>query len=336
MEKPFPTGKLDPELLERLIKKYTHKDPRVVIGPGIGKDATVIDIGETYLVAKTDPVTFATDEIGWYAVHVNANDVAVMGADPRWFLATLLLPEEDASPSLVKEIFRQVWKACQDLGISLCGGHTEVTYGLDRPIVIGQMLAEMKREELINPERSRPGDSIILTKAIAIEGTSIIAREKSALFPDTDPKIMDRSKRLIHKPGISVVKEARIAARVASIHAMHDPTEGGLAMGLHELAIASNTGLIVEEERISILPETILFCQALDLDPLGLIASGALLIVAAPDDADRIIDSLGREGIEASVIGHVQLKRKGIKIQRPKQGIVDLPAFHQDEITKLF
>ncbi len=147
---------------------------------------------------------------------------------------------------------------------------------------------------------------------------------------------MDRSKRLIHKPGISVVKEARIAARVASIHAMHDPTEGGLAMGLHELAIASNTGLIVEEERISILPETILFCQALDLDPLGLIASGALLIVAAPDDADRIIDSLGREGIEASVIGHVQLKRKGIKIQRPKQGIVDLPAFHQDEITKLF
>ncbi len=336
MEKPLPTGKLEPEFLERLIKKYVHKDPRIVIGPGIGRDATVIDLGETYLVAKTDPITFATDELGWYAVHVNANDVAVMGADPRWFLATLLLPEGSSTHSLVEEIFRQVWEACGDLGISLCGGHTEVTYGLNRPMVIGQMLAEMKREDLINPKHTRLGDSIILTKAIAIEGTSLIAREKGEQFQDVEPLIIDRSRAFIHEPGISVVKDARIATRVASVHAMHDPTEGGIATGLHELAFASNMGLIVEEEKIPVLPETALFCSKLKLDPLGLIASGALLIVAAPDDVDRIIDSLGREGIEASVIGHIRPKEKGIKINRLKEGLVDLPAFTQDEITKLF
>ena len=336
MKKFFPAGKLEPEFLEGLLKKYVHKDPRVIVGPGIGRDAAVIEMGETYLVAKTDPITFATDELGWYAVHVNANDVAVMGAEPRWFLATLLLPEGDSSPSLVEEIFRQVWEACLNLGVSLCGGHTEVTYGIDRPIIIGQMLGEMKKEELIDPKRTCVGDSVILTKAIAIEGTSLIAREKGEQFQDVEPLIIDRSRAFIHEPGISVVKDARIAARVASVHAMHDPTEGGLATGLHEIAFASNMGLIVEEKNIPILPETVLFCRKLDLDPLGLIASGALLIVASPDDTVRIIDALGREGIEASVIGHIRPKEEGIKILRQGKKVEDIPSFTQDEITKIF
>jgi hydrogenase maturation factor len=336
VENQLPTGKLEPEFLEGLINKYAHKDPRVVIGPGIGRDATVIDFGKNYLVAKTDPITFATDEIGWYAVHVNANDVAVMGADPRWFLATLLLPEEDSSPTMVEEIFRQVYQACQDLEISLCGGHTEVTYGLDRPIVIGQMLAEMKKGALIDPKRAKPGDNIILTKSIAIEGTSIIARERSDLFSDLQPEVMERSRAFIHKPGISVVKDARTAAKVANVRAMHDPTEGGLATGLQELAFASDLGLMVKEESISILSETTIFCNKLGLDPLGLIASGALLIAAAPDDTGKIIDALVNEGIEASVIGGLRPKEEGIQIQRVDGAIDDLPSFPQDEITKLF
>lgn len=336
MKKFFPAGKLEPEFLEGLLKKYVHKDPRVVVGPGIGRDAAVIEMGETYLVAKTDPITFATDELGWYAVHVNANDVAAMGADPKWFLATLLLPEGSSSPFLVEEIFRQVWEACRDLGVSLCGGHTEVTYGLERPIIIGQMLGEMKKEQLIDPKRTRVGDSIILTKAIAIEGTSLIAREKGEQFQDIEPLMIDRSRAFIHEPGISIVKEARIAAGVSSIHAMHDPTEGGLATGLHELAFASNMGMIVEEEKIPVLPETTLFCSKLDLDPLGLIASGALLIAASPDDTVRIIDALEREAIAASVIGHIRPKEEGIKILRLTKEVEDLPSFTQDEITKIF
>ena len=94
-EQPLPLGKLSPDHLDSLLCRHTFSlpDDRVVVYPGVGEDAAVIDMGQRWLVAKTDPITFATDEIGWYAVHVNANDVAAAGSVPRWFLSTLLLPE---------------------------------------------------------------------------------------------------------------------------------------------------------------------------------------------------------------------------------------------------
>jgi len=153
MQTPYPLGKLPAEHLARLLARYTPSDPRVVLGPGIGRDAAVISFGDRYLIAKTDPITFATDEIGWYAVHVNANDVACTGATARWFLATLLLPEGHAPPSLVDDIFDQIASACDELGVALVGGHTEITHGLDRPIVVGCMLGEVTPEKLVRPDR---------------------------------------------------------------------------------------------------------------------------------------------------------------------------------------
>jgi len=120
-------GKLPNELLARLLARLRPRDPRVVLGPAVGRDAAVIDAGgERLLVAKTDPVTFASDHIGWYTVHVNANDIACMGARPAWFLATVLLPE-GASERQAEEIFGQVIDACEALGVELVGGHTEIT-----------------------------------------------------------------------------------------------------------------------------------------------------------------------------------------------------------------
>src|SRR3989337_4013021 len=128
-------GKLPNDLLASLLSRVEPRDPRVIIGPGIGWDAAVIDTGgPRLLVAKTDPITFASDLIGWYAVHVNANDVACMGARPAWFLATVLLPE-GAPLDLSEAVFGQVLEACDSLGVELVGGHTEFTYRLERPIV---------------------------------------------------------------------------------------------------------------------------------------------------------------------------------------------------------
>ena len=138
--KPYPAGKLPPAELSRLLAAYTHRHERLLVPPTVGEDAAVIDCGDRLLVAKTDPITFASDEIGWYAVHVNANDIAAMGATPRFFLSTILLPEERATPELAESIFRSIHQAAESLDIAVCGGHTEVTYGLDRPLVIGQML----------------------------------------------------------------------------------------------------------------------------------------------------------------------------------------------------
>ena len=336
-EKPFtyPTGKLPLEDLSRLLARYTREDPSIIVTPGIGRDATVISFGDKYLVAKTDPITFATDQIGWYGVNINANDIAAMGGTPRWFLATLLLPEGKTGAKEVEEIFAQISGACEELGIILCGGHTEITYGLRRPILVGQMLGEVDRDKLVSPDKIRVRDEIILTKGIAIEGTALIAREWKGVRSQLDGEEIRKCRELLRSPGISVVREARIASEVAAVHAMHDPTEGGLATGLRELADAAGVGMRVEMDQIHVLPETALLCEKLKLHPLGLLASGAMLIAVAPKDSDKVIRALERAGISASVVARVWERKRGVKLaERGK--VFDLPSFDRDEVARLF
>lgn len=342
MKKEFlPVGKLPQVLLERLLHEYVTTDKQVLVGPSIGEDATVIEFGDKYLVAKTDPITFVSEDCGWYAVNINANDIATMGAVPRWFLATVLLPEGKSTGKYVEQIFENMSSACRELGISLCGGHTEITAHLDRTIIVGQMLGEVSKEKLVLSSGAKKGDDILLTKGIAIEGTSIIAREKeSYLKKRYKPAITKRMKEFTKVPGISVLKEALLANSLPGIHAMHDPTEGGLSMGLYELAKASKLGLEIQEDKIRILPETLELCNEFKLNPLGLIASGSLLIATAPEATDKVGKLLKDNKIDVSVIGKV-VEGRGVKlIKRGENGVKKgekgtFPFFSQDEITKI-
>ena len=338
MDEPhLPLGKLPADLLAALLRRHAPDDPRVLLGPGVGEDAAVIDMGDRCLVAKTDPITFATDEIGRYAVNVNANDVACCGARPRWFLATLLLPESGSDADSVAAIFEQMDAACASLGVTLCGGHTEITHGLDRPIVVGQMLAEVARDAYVSGAGARAGDAVILTKGIALEGTAIIAREKPALLEAfMDEATRARCAGFLTRPGISVVEDAHVALAAGEVHALHDPTEGGLATGLRELAAAAGLGLHVERERIPVLPECDLVCRRLGLEPLGLIASGSLLIAAARDDAGAIVDALAAAGIASSVIGRLLEPGEGLRLARADGRLEPLPSFARDELARLF
>ncbi|RMF29721.1 MAG: hydrogenase expression/formation protein [Chloroflexi bacterium] len=334
----LPLGKLPPEHLMRLLAAVAPADPRVVVGPRFGEDAAVLDFGDRYLVAKTDPITFATDEIGWYAVHVNANDVATTGARPRWFMATLLLPEGQADLAMAETIFDQMHAACQEIGAGLVGGHTEVTYDLSRPIVIGVMLGEVARERLVTTAGAQVGDAVVLTKGVAVEATSIIAREKrQALITETglDASFLDRCAAFLHDPGISVVRDAQIATETAPVHAMHDPTEGGLATGLWELAQAAHVGLEIEAQAVPLFPETARLCAAFGLDPWGVIGSGSLLLTAAPADAERIVAALHQAGIGAAIIGQVVPPEQGLLVHQG-DSTRPLPRFQRDEIARLF
>lgn len=201
----LPTGKLDVQILRKLLKKYSTTDKRVLLGPRIGEDAAAIEMGETVLIVTTDPITFATSEIGYYSVMVNANDIATTGAEPRWYTVSILLPEGKATEDLADSIFNQIHKACEKLGISLIGGHTEITYGLDRPIIVGQMIGEVQKGALITTSGAEPGDLVLLSKGICIEGTSIIAREKegSLLSRGISGDLVERARRFLFDPGIS-------------------------------------------------------------------------------------------------------------------------------------
>jgi len=326
--KGFPVGKLPPRILQALLAQCrVSRRSRVVLGPRFGEDAAVIDLGAKYLVAKTDPITFTSERLGWYAVNINGNDVATLGARPLWFMATLLLPEKATSLSLVRKIFRETLRAC--------GGHTEITRGIDRPIMVGQMLGEVAKSKLVRKESQQPGDLVLLTGGIAIEGTAILAREKRLILARKLPmKTLRRAERLLFRPGISVVRDALLAQRHGEIHAMHDPTEGGLTSGLYELAKAGGVGLRIWKDKVPVLEETRSFSEVLGFDPFALIASGALLVVASANSAPKLLRAYTRHGVRAAIIGEVRQAAEGIQVVE-KDCVRQLRVPARDEIARL-
>jgi hydrogenase maturation factor len=331
----FEVGKLPPDTLKKMLSKIDINDPRVVVGPRVGEDAAILDMGDRYLVATTDPITFTEERLGWYGVNINANDVAVKGAEPRWFTATLLLPEGKAEEALVESIFDDILDSCRLLNVTLCGGHTEITTGIDRPILVGQMLGEVKKDRLVSLEKIESGDVVLLTQGIAIEGTAILASAKrEVLLKTTNAQMLSQASALREDPGISVVKAALTACRSANIHGMHDPTEGGIVTALWELGQASRQGMRIESEAIPILAETRHFCDILDIDPFGLISSGALLIVVRPEDSESVISSLSTARIPCTRIGRIVPEDEGLTISRGGK-FVPLQPLKRDELIKV-
>jgi hydrogenase maturation factor len=336
MIEPLPVGKLPPEFLAQLISKAPSLDERVLIGPGIGLDCAVIDYGSNLLVLKTDPITFASDEIGWYAVQINCNDIATTGARPRWMLVTLLLPDQGTDKNLVQYIFDQIYQACETMDISVIGGHTEITYGLDRPILIATMIGEVSQKKLITPRGAKPGDRILLTKGVPIEATAILAREyHEQLSEFLSEEEIKYAADYLYNPGISVFEEARIATEVGEITAMHDPTEGGLASALWELAHASSRSLVIDLQMVHIPDLAAKICKHFDLNPLASIASGAMLMTADVGDASQVCTTLEGYGIKCADIGIVVAGPPGVWVEVEGNREL-LPQPERDEIARLF
>jgi len=327
------TGKLPPELLKKLLKHRGAKDPRVILGPSVGEDAALVKVGKETLVLKTDPVTYASEMIGWYAVHVNANDVATRGAEPAWFQAVILLPP-GSDEALAESIFKQISSAAKSLGIAVTGGHTEVTPGIERPIVVGDMHGVFKGSKPVVASGARAGDVIVLTKGAGIEGTATIARERrSDLLKTFDEEFVDRAAKYLFDPGLSIVPEAMLALK-HGVSAMHDPTEGGVSMGVYELGVASGKSVEFWVENVPVLSETAMICAKYEIDPLGLLGSGALLATFKPDDADKYMAALRKKSIRSAVIGRI-VSGKGRSIAVTSSGTTPLSFSERDEILKV-
>jgi hydrogenase maturation factor len=273
------TGKLKSDFLEKLLGKIDIKDEKIIVGPGIGEDAAVIDMGQHYMIVKSDPITFVSERIGWYVVNVNANDIAAMGGVPRWFLVTMLLPQRKTTINLIEKIMKDLRESCTQLGVTLIGGHTEITHGLENPILVGTMLGEVGKETLITNKNIGKGDLLYMTKGVAIEATSIIARErKNDIIGKFGEAFYKRCLSYLEDPGISVVSDARRIRRTARVTGMHDPTEGGILAGAYEMARASDRCLEIYIENIPVYEETRLICDHFHISPFNSIASGSLLI----------------------------------------------------------
>jgi hydrogenase maturation factor len=335
LTRPLAIGKLPNDLLEEFLRQFEYMDPSVLVGAGVGDDTAAVDVSsEQVLVLKSDPITFASDAISQYAVLVNANDIATAGAVPRWLLTTLLFPP-GTSALTIRKVMNDLYHACKHWGITLCGGHTEITDAVTRPVVIGNMAGTVHRADLIEKKNMQSGDKILLTKSVAVEGTAIIAREFSdrLLALGLTQEEINNGRDFISQ--ISVLPEARLAGSSNAVTALHDITEGGLATAVEELSIAGGHRLKINMDSIPFFPLTQKIATCFNIDPLGLIGSGSLLICCKKEFYLKLKDDLHKNDIVVTCIGEVL--RKGVGIEAYRKGkIADWPRFTVDEITRLF
>jgi len=302
----LPFGKIPIDVLREVIfKNLGVKRREVVLGPSVGIDGAVIDAGDKSLIVSMDPITGALERIGWLAVNINANDISTFGVEPAFFFSCILLPEK-ADKATVEIICAQMDKAAKKLGMAIAGGHCEVTPGLTHPIVIGCAMGVTEKGNYVTAGGAKVGDKLILTKTAGIEGTAILASDKEQqLKKALNTSLLKKAKQFFDQ--ISVVKEAITAYKTGSVNAMHDPTEGGVAGGIHEIADASNLGFKIFEEKIPVSKETFEICKFFKINPLYLIASGSMLIATKQKSAEEIVKVLKENEIQANIIGEMLL-----------------------------
>ncbi len=328
----FGVGKVPPTALLRSVFPYVgKKNARVIVRPGIGRDAAVIGYGRKVLAFSTDPITGTTTHIGSHSVIINANDIATTGARPAWYLCTLLLPI-GTDERLLHGIMIEIHETAKELGISVVGGHSEVTSGLDRPIIVGFMIGESETGRVLSVQGGRSGDRVLFTKMAGLEGTAILASDYSSRLRGVRPKSMKKAKSFSRE--MSVVKEALKIAKSQGVHAIHDPTEGGVLNGLWELAEASQLGIEVRADQIKVASETQEICSVLGLDPLKLMSSGSLLVAVAPSAVETVKRNLSQMGVRVSDVGVLTPRSSGRNVLRGGNR-TRLEAVPRDELYKL-
>ena len=285
-------GKVPPDdLLSDVFTRTGATDESVLQGPGDGEDAAALTVGDETLVVSSDPISLAVSNVGTLGVHVACNDVAVSGVDPRWLTVVLILPDEESLDPVMCDLDA----AAREAGVAIVGGHSEYNDELSRPLVC---LTAMGAGEFLPTGGANPGDHILLTKGAGIEGTAILATDFGDDL-DVDERVRDRATGFLDE--ISVVPDARILREYAT--AMHDPTEGGVAAGLQELARASGVCVEIDRDSISVRPETRVLSEAAGVDPLRIFGSGAVVATVPEEHVDDALADLDDANIEAAVIG---------------------------------
>jgi hydrogenase maturation factor len=323
-------GKIPETVLKRsVLNQIKHRREEVLVGPAIGEDCSVLAIAEDeVLVISSDPITGAIKDIGTFAVHITANDIASNGAEVIGLMLTILLPEGTSEPEL-REMMKDIEAVCKKLNIEIIGGHTEVTRAVTQPIVTVAGVGKMKRSEVIKTAGAKPGQEIVMTKWAGLEGTAIIAAAKEQeLLSKYSASFIEGAKNLIEH--ISVVPEAMVA-RAVGVTSMHDVTEGGIFGALWELGAATKVGLEVDLKKIPMKQETVEICEFYDLNPYLLISSGCMLMVA--DQANLLVEQLAVKGIPACVIGRITEGNDRIIINEDERRFLEPPK--SDELYKV-
>lgn len=327
----FGTGKLPPDLLRGIVLgRLGARRPETLVPAKLGVDAAAIAIDADWAcVLTTDPITTATLGAGRLAVHVVCNDLAAMGAEPVGVLATLLFPAGVARERIA-QLAAEIDATARGLNVEVLGGHTEIAPGLSAPLVVMSGVGKARRDRLLTAAGARAGNALVLTKAAGLEGTHVLANDLAARLQEVPRAFVDEAQR--YGDELSVVPEARLAVELGAT-AMHDPTEGGVVGALWEMAEASGCGFRVSESAIPVREATRVICKQLEVDPLRLIASGALLIACR--DVARMLNGLREGGIEATQIGTMTGRSSGRVLVHTDGQEESVDSLDRDELYRV-
>lgn len=306
--KELPSGKLSPEALKRNVLRYIGAvREELLIGPAVGEDAAVIEWPKgKYLVFSSDPIVGAEKGAGRLLVRINSNDIASKGGDPAYLAVTLILPPswgEDGAARIMSEIHEE----CLAQGIAVAGGHTEFNDRYERPVIMGALIGTADR--VLRANELRPGDALIVTKHIGIEGMSILATDKPELLKPFMSEA-DITEMVSWAEKTSVLEESKVLRKIAKF--MHDPTEGGFMGGIGEISALSGLRTDIDYASVPVHPLTARAAEKLGFDPLRLIASGSLIAAVPGEKTSEALRELAKLNIDASVVGSM-----GEKLQDP-------------------
>lgn len=301
-------GKLSPARTAQLLAgSFGAESKRLIVGPGPGLDAAVLDMGDGRVMAVAEDPIFPApglplEIMGQFTVHIGASDVAVTGVKPEFMTYTLLLPptclESDA-----RTIVEAIGGTAEDLGISVVGGHTGWYGAVTIPTVGGVTVwGYAPADRWASPGGARDGDVILMTKGPSIEAAALLA----VLYRDKLAARMDSStldKLCARTDEITVVRDALIAFETGAVHAMHDATEGGVLGGLYEMSLASGMKISADLDSVDVPEDIARLSEALDFDPWAAISEGTLLAAVESDRVDDVMNAWSAAGIPAFRLG---------------------------------
>lgn len=323
-------GKLTVSDLEELVfKNLKSSRKEVVSNPEIGGDCAVIDNGDKMIYLSSDPITGTSKGIGKLSVNINCNDIATAGVEPLGLMVTILAPE-GTTRFEIEEIMKEMQEECDKLRIDILGGHTEITQAVNRIVVSTTAIGLGEKEAFKQRKKVVPGDEILITKGIGIEGTGIIAFEKEGEIKEKlGEEILAEAKKFLEKT--SVVKEGLIGKHFSK--GMHDVTEGGLLGAVWEISEFYNVGIELEEERLVIGEVTKKISELYQIDPLRLISSGTMLMIISPKDREELVEKLSEHGIESFIVGKISGTNE--KVIKGVHGKKVIEAPESDELYKV-
>jgi len=318
-------GKLSAELVEHLFLPAFAEAGAVDMG-----DAASITVGGMRLAYSTDsfvvrPLFFPGGNIGELAVNGTVNDIAMRGAQPLFLSAGFIL-EEGMSLDRLAAIAGSMGAAARRAGVKLVAGDTKVVdRGHGDGVYINTSGFGIIPEGVdIGPKRAQPGDVIIVSGTIGDHGIAILSVREGLEFgapiqSDTAP---------LNGLVADMLDETR------NIHVLRDPTRGGVASALNEIARASQVGIVIDERKLPVQDAVRAACELLGMDPIYVANEGKLIAIAPPADADRLLARMRAhpQGRQAAIIGHVTADHPGIVAARTGIGgtrIVDMMVGEQ-------